>query len=87
MVDDGNVRTVELSEMRRRILGQAMSEACPKCSAPQLLEKTTKKDGTVRYCKNEDCDYKMAVGNTDLTSDTAAEARTPGGIGLDERKH
>ena len=48
-------------------------EACPKCSAPQLLEKTTKKDGTVRYCKNEDCDYKMAVSNTDLTSDAAAE--------------
>jgi DNA topoisomerase I len=50
-----------------------VSEACPKCSALQLLEKTTKKDGTVRYCKNEDCDYKMAVGNTDLTSDAAAE--------------
>jgi DNA topoisomerase I len=50
-----------------------VSEACPKCSAPQLLEKTTKKDGTVRYCKNEDCDYKMAVSNTDLTSDAAAE--------------
>ncbi len=50
-----------------------VKESCPKCSAPQLLEKTTKKDGTVRYCKNEDCDYKMAVSNTDLTSDAAAE--------------
>lgn len=40
-----------------------VAEPCPQCSAPFLLEKTTKKDGTVRYCKNEDCDYKMAVDN------------------------
>jgi DNA topoisomerase-1 len=32
--------------------------ACPQCKAPFLLEKTTKKDGTFRYCHNEDCDYK-----------------------------
>ena len=50
-----------------------VKESCSKCSAPQRLEKTTKKDGTVRYCKNEDCDYKMAVSNTDLTSNAAAE--------------
>jgi ssDNA-binding Zn-finger/Zn-ribbon topoisomerase 1 len=50
-----------------------VKESCPKCSFPFVLEKTTKKDGTVRYCNNEDCDYKMAVGNTDLTSDAAAE--------------
>jgi DNA topoisomerase-1 len=40
-----------------------VAEACPQCNAPFLLEKTTKKDGTVRYCKNEDCDYKMSVDN------------------------
>jgi hypothetical protein len=28
-----------------------------------VFEKTTKKDGTIRYCQNEDCDYKMAVDN------------------------
>lgn len=38
-----------------------MDQACPKCAAPYLLEKTTKRDGTVRYCQNEDCDYKMAA--------------------------
>ena len=54
-----------------------VNEACPKCGAPNLLEKTTKKDGTVRYCKNEDCDYKMAVGNNDLTSDNETEAVAP----------
>jgi DNA topoisomerase-1 len=36
-------------------------EPCPLCSAPFLLEKTTKRTGTVRLCNNEDCDYKEAV--------------------------
>lgn len=31
------------------------------------LEKTTKKDDTVRYCQNEECDYKMAVDNSEVT--------------------
>lgn len=51
-----------------------LDEPCPKCKTPFLLEKTTKKDGTVRYCQNEDCDYKMAVGNTDVTSVDDAKA-------------
>jgi DNA topoisomerase-1 len=38
-----------------------VDEACPKCNAPFLLEKTTKKEGTFRYCQNESCDYKMAA--------------------------
>jgi DNA topoisomerase I len=46
-----------------------VKETCPQCSAPFLLEKTTKKDGTVRYCQNEECDYKMAVDNTDVASE------------------
>ena len=50
-----------------------IKETCPQCSSPILLEKTTKKDGTVRYCKNEDCDYKMAVGNTDVTEKSGTE--------------
>jgi DNA topoisomerase-1 len=33
-------------------------ETCPQCSAPFLLEKTTKKQGTFRYCANEDCGYR-----------------------------
>jgi DNA topoisomerase-1 len=33
-------------------------EPCPKCNAPFTLEKTTKKDGTVRYCAKEGCDYR-----------------------------
>jgi DNA topoisomerase-1 len=33
-------------------------DACPQCNAPFLLEKTTKKQGTFRYCANEDCGYR-----------------------------
>jgi DNA topoisomerase-1 len=35
-----------------------VTEACPKCNAPFLLEKTTKKDGTFRYCAQEGCGYR-----------------------------
>ncbi len=38
-----------------------IAEPCPKCSAPMTFEKTTKKDGTFRYCQNEGCDYKITV--------------------------
>jgi len=47
-----------------------VKESCPQCSAAFLLEKTTKKDGTVRYCQTEECDYKMAVDNTDVTPES-----------------
>jgi len=56
-----------------------VEKACPKCSAPRLFEKTTKRDGTVHLCKNEDCDYKIAVVNTDLSSDSSVEANAPVG--------
>jgi DNA topoisomerase-1 len=32
-------------------------EPCPKCHAPFLVEKTTKKHGRQLLCNNEDCDY------------------------------
>jgi DNA topoisomerase-1 len=37
-------------------------EVCPKCNAPFLLEKTTKKQGTFRHCANEDCGYSSNEG-------------------------
>lgn len=55
-----------------------VEESCPKCSAKYLLEKTTKKEGTFRYCKNEDCDYKMAVINKDVTSEVPSKPVAPG---------
>ena len=51
-----------------------VTEPCPKCKFPFLLEKTTKKDGTIRYCQNEGCDYKMTVN--DLPENSAAESKT-----------
>jgi len=35
-----------------------VNETCPQCNAPFLLEKITKKQGTFRYCANEECGYK-----------------------------
>ncbi|MGH9961158.1 MAG: topoisomerase DNA-binding C4 zinc finger domain-containing protein, partial [Pyrinomonadaceae bacterium] len=37
-----------------------VAEVCPRCEAPFLLEKTTKKQGTFRYCANEDCGYNSS---------------------------
>ncbi len=34
-----------------------IAEACPKCGAPFLVEKVTKKNGRQLVCNNEDCDY------------------------------
>jgi DNA topoisomerase-1 len=41
-----------------------VAEQCPKCNAPFLLEKTTKKEGIVRYCAKEGCDYRAEQGTT-----------------------
>jgi DNA topoisomerase-1 len=38
-----------------------VDKTCPQCGAKFLLEKTTKRDGTVLYCQNEECDYKISV--------------------------
>ena len=56
-----------------------VNEKCPKCDAPFLLEKTTKKEGTIRYCQNEGCDYKIAVEdlaqNSSVQADNAVSAK------------
>jgi DNA topoisomerase-1 len=39
-----------------------VAEQCPKCNAPFLLEKMTKKEGAVRYCAREGCDYRAEQG-------------------------
>jgi len=43
-------------------------EPCPKCHAPYLVEKTTKKLGRQVICNNEDCDY----ARSEALPDTAA---------------
>lgn len=54
-----------------------IAEACPKCSFPFILEKTTKKDGTIRYCQNEGCDYKISVADGNSGSADESEVSIP----------
>ena len=38
-----------------------VSEPCPQCEAPFVVEKTTKRAGTVRSCLSEGCGYKETI--------------------------
>ncbi len=53
-----------------------IQEPCPECGAPVLLEKTTKRAGTERYCQAEECDYKVSVETPAEESTTPATAET-----------
>ena len=50
-----------------------ISQPCPKCRAPFILEKTTKKEGTFRYCQTDGCDYKIA--SNDVTQSSGADSK------------
>jgi DNA topoisomerase-1 len=43
------------------VWNKPVAEPCPQCGAPFLLEKSTKREGLVRYCNEESCDYKVPV--------------------------
>ncbi len=45
-------------------------EACPTCSATMLFTKTTKKDGTIKYCNVETCDYKISLDEAIVEGET-----------------
>jgi DNA topoisomerase I len=55
-----------------------IAEPCPNCKAPFLLEKTTKKDGTIRYCAQEGCGYRVDV--IPATATTQSSTRTTGNL-------
>lgn len=38
-----------------------VARACPKCAAPYLLEKETKREGHIEYCNNAECDYRAPI--------------------------
>ncbi len=44
-----------------------ISRSCPQCGATYLLEKVTKKEGTLHYCNSEACDFKE---NVELVEET-----------------
>lgn len=46
-----------------------INEPCPECKAPYLLEKTSKKEGTFRYCTTEGCEYRISVETTESSDD------------------
>jgi DNA topoisomerase-1 len=53
---------------------------CPQCSAPFVVEKTTKRAGTVRRCPSEGCDYSESVGEGFSTGgEPSQEAEGAGG--------
>lgn len=53
-------------------------EPCPQCNAPFLIEKTTKKEGTVRICAREECGFRAPatpVMQKDDPAGTGSEQR------------
>ncbi|MEP6920420.1 MAG: type I DNA topoisomerase [bacterium] len=52
-------------------------EPCPKCNAPFLLEKTTKKQGTFRYCANEECGYNSSEVETGVVAPAKKKSVRP----------
>lgn len=54
-----------------------LAEPCPNCNAPLTFEKTTKKEGTVRYCQKEGCGYKIAVSDVNTALQDTSEVTTP----------
>lgn len=45
--------------------GRPVAEPCPQCNAPFVVEKTTKRYGTVRRCLSEGCKYQEAVAEAE----------------------
>ena len=41
-----------------------LSEPCPKCGRPYLLEKETKKEGVIVFCDNDGCGYERGADGT-----------------------
>jgi DNA topoisomerase-1 len=52
---------------------QPFAEPCPKCAFPITVEKTTKRNGTVRKCPQEECDYQITL----VEPETKPETKKP----------
>jgi DNA topoisomerase-1 len=46
-------------ECKVTIFGKPVKESCPQCGSPILVERTTKKEGTVLTCPHKDCGYQI----------------------------
>ncbi len=59
---------------------QPVAEPCPNCGFPLVVEKTTKRLGTVRKCPQEGCDYRLTLVEPEGKATTgAAVKRTASG--------
>ncbi len=54
-----------------------VTEACPECGAPFLLEKTTKKQGTFRYCAREECVFRSDGSGPGFVKEGDAAEKQP----------
>jgi DNA topoisomerase-1 len=41
-----------------------VARACPKCHAPYLMEKETKREGHIELCNNAECDYRAPIAKS-----------------------
>src|SRR5437870_677969 len=49
------------------VWNKPVPEQCPQCGSPYLLEKTTKREGPIRYCNEESCKYKVQVETEEVS--------------------
>jgi DNA topoisomerase-1 len=52
-----------------------IAEPCPRCQAPFIVEKTTKRAGTTRRCIREGCDYLEALESTETEAEMVPVAK------------
>ena len=62
------------------VWNRPVEQPCPECEAPFVVEKTTKRHGTVRSCAREECAYseQMGEGFVTETPDSAQSAEATG---------
>jgi DNA topoisomerase-1 len=52
-----------------------IAEPCPRCQAPFIVEKTTKRAGTTRRCIREECDYQESTNGAEAEADLEPVAK------------
>ncbi len=52
-----------------------IQEPCPRCQAPFIVEKTTKRAGTTRRCIREECDYQESVNASEAEAEMSPVAK------------
>jgi len=61
---------------------EPFAEPCPKCAFPIVVEKTTKRYGTVRKCPREECDFQVTL----VAPAQKAPAKKPAASKADKKK-